>query len=313
MAKSTSKKKVTAANLGLRTKAPRYLAIAGFAAILWLGATDSTLAEDVDVLAISHDFVSLPRTLIDVSPVPQPSNGGGKLEVAESLGRIMTEELIASLKRELPTAKVVALADVPVESEELVLEARFSRLVPGSRAKRFWVGFGAGKSVTEVSGVVRERASGRVMARFTHARLSWCCGFGSNDHEIRTNLTNAANDIAAVVAGHLHETQSYSWLDSEHDATSHTATPAATTQKGLLKVDASREHAEVSIDGNLLGTTPLEIKLAPGPHHVVLKKHGFQDWTREVEVLEGGKQALWADLEEAPPPQVEENRDRDKN
>jgi hypothetical protein len=264
------------------------------------------LADEVDILSISRDFTSVPRSLIIVLPVPQPSKSGGKLEIADSLGRIMTEELVASLQRELPTAKVVASEGVPEQSEGLVLEARFSRLAPGSRAKRFWLGFGAGKSVTEVSGKVRERATDRLVAQFTHARLSWCCGFGSNDHEIRTNLVNAANDIAAIVAGHFHTEQSYTWLDSEPGVTTQAHAAATPGQKGTLEIDASSEHAEVSVDGDLVGTTPLEIKLDPGSHRVIVKKRGFHDWTRDVRVIEGSKQALWADLEEAPTGQTDD-------
>ena len=270
------------------------------------------LADEVDVLSISHDYTSLPRSLIVVSPVPQPSKGGGKLEIAENLGRIMTEELIASLQRKLPTAKVVALDAAPAQREGLLLEARFSKLVPGSRAKRFWLGFGAGKSVTEVSGEVRERTTDRVVARFTHARLSWCCGFGSNDHEIRTNLVNATNDVAAVVAGHFHAEQSYTWLDQEPASTAQAQPPAATVHTGILQIDASSEHAEVSVDGGFVGTTPLEIKLETGSHGVVVKKRGFQDWARDVHVIDGGKQVLWADLQETAPANTEEGHDPSK-
>lgn len=279
----------------------RWMALASLLVVLALSASGDGFAEELDVLAISHDFTSLPRTVIYVAPVPQPPKGDGKLEIAESLGRIMTEELIAALKRELPAAKVVKLEGAPAQSEGLVLEARFSKLVPGSRAKRFWLGFGAGKSVTEVCGEVRMRDTGRVVARFTHARLSWCCGFGSNDHEIQTNLAVAANDIAAVVAGHLQETQSYTWLDDEAVSTSHAQAPAPATEKGLVQIDASTQHAEVSVDGGFVGSTPLEIRLEAGPHHVVIKKRGYQDWSRDVQVVGGGRQALWADLEEAPP------------
>ena len=281
-------------------------------ALTCFGASGLTLADEVDVLAVSHDYTSLPRNLIVVSPVPQPSKTGGKLEVAESLGRIMTEELSGAVQRELPTAKVVALNAAPAQPEGLLLEARFSKLVPGSRAKRFWLGFGAGKSVTEVSGEVRERTTGRVVARFTHARLSWCCGFGSNDHEVSTNLVNAANDIAAVVAGHFHEKQSYTWLDQEPASTAQPPASALTGQTGILQIDASSEHAEVSVDGSFVGTTPLEIKLEAGSHRVVVKKRAFLDWAREVQIIDGGKQTLWADLQEAPPAQTQESHDSSK-
>lgn len=280
-----------------------------YVALTCFATSGFIFADEVDVLAVSHDYTSLSRNLIVVSPVPQPSRAGGKLEIAESLGRIMTEELIGSLQRELPTAKVAALDAAPAQPEGLVLEARFSKLVPGSRAKRFWLGFGAGKSVTEVSGEVRERTTGRVVARFTHARLSWCCGFGNNDHEIRTNLVNAANDIAAVVAGHFHADQSYTWLDQEPALTTQAKPPVATGQTGILQIDASSEHAEVSVDRGFVGTTPLEIKLEAGSYRVSVKKRGFQEWTREIQVIEGGKQALWADLQEEPPAQAQEDHD----
>jgi Domain of unknown function (DUF4410)/PEGA domain len=281
-------------------------------ALICLAPSTIVLAEEIDVLAISHDYTSLPRNLIAVSPVPQPSKGEGKLEIAESLGRIMTEELIGSLQRELPAAKVVASDDVPTETEGLILEARFSKLIPGSRAKRFWLSFGAGKSVTEVTGEVRERTTGRVVARFTHARLSWCCGFGKNDHEIRTNLVNAANDIAAVVAGHFHLDQTYTWLDEEPPSTAQSHPPVVTVQAGLLQIDASSEHAEVSVDGGFVGTTPLEIKLEAGSHRVVVRKRGFEEWTRDVQVIDGGKQTIWADLQEAPGGQSQEGDDSSK-
>jgi len=191
-----------------RRAAPR------FALALACGALAGLIyADEVDTLAIARDFATLPRASIVVVPVPQPPKGKGKLEIADSLGRIMTEELVAALQREMPEAKVVPPDAAPEPASGLILETYFSRLVPGSRAKRFWVGFGAGKSVTEVSGEVREAATGSVVARFTHARLSWCCGFGNNDHEIGTNLANAANDIAAVVAGRFHPDQTQTWIE----------------------------------------------------------------------------------------------------
>jgi len=254
-------------------------------------------AGEVDVLAITHDYVSLPRTLIVVIPVPQPSKPDGKLQIAETLGTIMTEELVGAIQRELPTAHVVSNASASAAGSGLVVESRFSKLVPGSSAKRFWLGFGAGKSVTEISGEVRDLVTGNVVARFTHARLSWCCGFGSNDHEIRSNLVNAASDIAAVIAGHFEAAQSYTWLQDELTHSAQPQTGAPLTSGGHLVIEASAEHAEVLADGKYLGATPLEVTLSVGSHNVVVRKTGFHDWTRDVEILEGSKQKVWADLE----------------
>ena len=279
-------------------RAARQVVLASIALVVASLSTQLTAGE-VDVLAVTHDFVSLPRNLIVVVPVPQPSKSDGKLPIAETLGTIMTEELAGALQRELPTAKILLDAPVHASASGLVVEAHFSKLVPGSRAKRFWLGFGAGKSVTEVSGEVRDGASGKIFARFTHARLSWCCGFGNNDHEIRSNLVNAANDIAAVVAGHFDAAQSYTWLD-EAAPSPLLQTNSAVSSGGHIVIEASAEHAEVLADGKYLGSTPLEVTLAPGSHHVVVRKAGFQDWARDVEVTAGSKQKIWAELEPNP-------------
>ncbi len=99
----------------------RYLRYLSFlVALTTLAPCGFLLADEVDILSISRDFTSLPRSLIVVLPVPQPSKSGGKLEIADSLGRIMTEELVASLQRELPTAKVVASEGAPAQSEGLL-------------------------------------------------------------------------------------------------------------------------------------------------------------------------------------------------
>jgi hypothetical protein len=82
----------------MRTGARYIGAIPFLLALTLLATTGQALGDTVDVLALSHDFTSLPRTRIVVSPVPQPSKDEGKLEVAESLGRIMTEELVTTTR-----------------------------------------------------------------------------------------------------------------------------------------------------------------------------------------------------------------------
>ncbi len=177
---------------------PRFRCVLFTACLLCWGST-LTLGEDakeLDFLAISRDFLTLPRAAILIAEVPQPPQPSGKLRIASDLGRIMTEELLSQAQTAAPTAKVSRLEAAPPGMDGLVVACHFSKLQPGSRAKRFWVGFGAGKSILELSGEVRERQTNRLVARFTHARASWCCGYGSNDTEIRNNLVEVARDVA---------------------------------------------------------------------------------------------------------------------
>jgi len=262
----------------------------------WLLMGSPARAGEVDILSISHDFQSLPRSLVVVGSVPQPPKSGGKLAIADDLGRIMTEELVAAIQRAIPTAKVLPASADASDQQALLLDCHFSKLVAGSRAKRFWVGFGAGKSVLEVSGEIRERATGRVVGRFTHARLSWCCGFGSNNTEIRDNLVLAAEDIASIVAGRLEAKQSYEWLPDNAPSIAAAGVVPVSPPVSTLLIDSSGAHAEVEIDGKFVGTTPLEVQVSAGSHTVAVRKEDFGAWSRSIDVLIGSKQNLWAEL-----------------
>jgi hypothetical protein len=53
---------------------------------------------------------------------------------------------------------------------------------------------------------------------------------------------------------------------------------------GLLQV-AVRPWAEVSVDGNVVGTTPLDrISLGPGVHRVRVRHHAYEPVERSVKI-----------------------------
>ena len=78
----------------------------------------------------------------------------------------------------------------------LVVEGRFTMLDPGSRAKRYWAGFGAGKGSVEVEGTVKS-ASGKVIAKFRQKRLT-VMGVGGGDSlkKMTKDSKNLGQDIA---------------------------------------------------------------------------------------------------------------------
>jgi hypothetical protein len=41
------------------------------------------------------------------------------------------------------------------------------------------------------------------------------------------------------------------------------------------------------VDGSFMGSTPSTLQLAPGKHDVVVKKVGYQDWSRSMMVGSG--------------------------
>jgi eukaryotic-like serine/threonine-protein kinase len=75
--------------------------------------------------------------------------------------------------------------------------------------------------------------------------------------------------------------------------------PGATT--GSLYIESRPTGARVSVDGRLVGTTPLLIgELAPGGRAIRLEHAGHQPWTTTVRITAGRRQRLAASLEEGP-------------
>lgn len=75
------------------------------------------------------------------------------------------------------------------------------------------------------------------------------------------------------------------------------AAPAAPVQASL-GIDSTPAGADVEIDGSFVGNTPSTVSVAPGSHQVVVKKKGFADWTKTLNVT-GGTIQLNAELDEA--------------
>jgi hypothetical protein len=111
---------------------------------------------------------------------------GGKEARVEAVKTIQAsgpELLASSLSKKLAalgTFKSVRMDDgSPAPADALVIEGHFSKIDPGSKAKRYWVGFGAGHSGTEVEGTVKD-AAGNVLAKFKQERIAVMGAFGGD-------------------------------------------------------------------------------------------------------------------------------------
>ncbi len=74
-------------------------------------------------------------------------------------------------------------------------------------------------------------------------------------------------------------------------------TPVAVVQASLT-IDSTPAGADIEIDGAFVGSTPSTITVDPGSHQVVVKKKGFNDWSKTLNVT-GGTIHLNADLEKS--------------
>ncbi len=64
----------------------------------------------------------------------------------------------------------------------------------------------------------------------------------------------------------------------------------------VVSVESRPDAADVELDGKFVGTTPLNLRLPPGEYQVTVKKSGFDNWTRQVQVLVDNETKLLAEL-----------------
>jgi hypothetical protein len=76
------------------------------------------------------------------------------------------------------------------------------------------------------------------------------------------------------------------------------ASPALAPQN-MLTVESTPPGADIEIDGAFVGSTPSSITVSAGSHDVAIKKKGFLDWTKKLNVT-GGTIHLSAELDVDP-------------
>lgn len=66
-----------------------------------------------------------------------------------------------------------------------------------------------------------------------------------------------------------------------------------------LTVESSVAGADIEVDGSFVGSTPSTVSVVPGQHTIVVKKKGYADWSRSMNVSGSGVH-LSAELEATP-------------
>jgi hypothetical protein len=103
-------------------------------------------------------------------------------------------------------------------------------------------------------------------------------------------------EIMAFVEGDMHlDMSKFGVAPPELAVAPSLAAPA----QASLVIDSSPPSADIEIDGAFVGNTPSTVSVAPGSHQIAVKKKGFTDWTKTLNVT-GGSVHLNAELEQAP-------------
>lgn len=100
-------------------------------------------------------------------------------------------------------------------------------------------------------------------------------------------------EITAFVEGDMH-------LDmAKFAAAPPVQASAAPASQASLAIDSTPPGADIEVDGAFVGNTPSTVSVAPGSHQIAVKKKGFTDWARTLNVT-GGSVHLSAELEATP-------------
>ena len=104
-------------------------------------------------------------------------------------------------------------------------------------------------------------------------------------------------EITAFVEGDMHLKMSNFAPAPAADASAAAVTAVAPVQASLA-IDSTPAGADIEIDGAFVGNTPSTVSVAPGSHQIAVKKKGFADWTKTLNVT-GGAVHLSAELDPA--------------
>ncbi|MFZ0744580.1 MAG: PEGA domain-containing protein [Terracidiphilus sp.] len=107
-------------------------------------------------------------------------------------------------------------------------------------------------------------------------------------------------EITAFVEGDMHlNMANFGPAPAAPQITSSPAAPQAAAAQASLAIESTQAGADIEIDGAFVGNTPSTVDVALGSHLVTIKKEGFTDWSKTLNVT-GGTIHLNANLEQQP-------------
>jgi hypothetical protein len=149
------------------------------------------------------DYDKVAVQSFDTKETPLPDKSEKSYDAIKSALDSYTHTLVEAMKPELKAkAEVERVDKAPKTAKTLIVRGKVEDLTPGSRAKRYFGGFGAGSAGTKVSGEIVDAKSGTVLARFTQERRSggtFKVGGGKNADVMRDSIHATGKDIAHIL------------------------------------------------------------------------------------------------------------------
>ena len=159
---------------------------------------------DIDEVTILQPFNAANYNAIavesfDTAGIPLPNPSDNTFPAVQTALRLIKPAFMAGLEQ---NARRKIGANNPPGAKgsghTLVIRARVTKLDPGSRAARYWAGFGAGAVKIAMIGEIIDGASKKTLVRFKQERRSAMGVFGGGYDEL---FTRTARQIGEDIAG----------------------------------------------------------------------------------------------------------------
>ncbi len=147
------------------------------------------------------DFMRIVVEPFDTSAISLPNADDNTYEPVKNVLAHMAAPVAEGLSEQLHRPPV-SVGEPVRESEDgaLLIRGKVTTMDPGSKAARYWGGFGAGAARTEISGEVMDGHTGKVLLRFLQERRSGWGMFGGDYVKLMNrNLRTIGEDLAGVL------------------------------------------------------------------------------------------------------------------
>lgn len=160
---------------------------------------------DIDEIEIVKAFDASSYKNVVVVPVEAddvklPEKEDNTYEPVRKVLAAATEPFAEGIEKHYQAAEVAVSEKPGKASGTLVVRTKIEVMDPGSRAKRYFAGFGAGAARVKLSGEIVDAKSKAVLVRFTQERRS---GFGvaggSYEALLNRNLRAIGEDVANIL------------------------------------------------------------------------------------------------------------------
>jgi len=159
--------------------------------------------KDAGLVGIAPGFQlkDYPVVVVRQFTVTEPEvNDADDRALAAEMPSFLQSELVRRLRESGLFTRVVnasEVADMPGGEKTLVLEGEITRLAPGSRALRYFVGFGAGRSKAQAEARFVDAQSSQPVLVIADRRVAAYGVFGGDSREhLRESFDDMARDLA---------------------------------------------------------------------------------------------------------------------